>query len=411
MIGRRGLNDEQIPMMREFYNTDGHRHALIAQAAASLPRVTLDWEFLKTVAFDPDGLVRLNHLGRTFFKEVSLVRPLMGEAVTRFAEDPDAWSTSRLGGAGRSHPFLDKMKQKMAAWWNPEALHVCFHTSGYDSRLISGILMQLRDEMGGGWLGHVKFVCFEPEGELFKKIMELEGWKPQQFGVYREGWGMDYRSELVEFDQVWRWVNSYCMPWFVLGPALLDALGGRLPDDRPVQVLSGMFGNELTTINTQLALVPRSGWGPTLRYPNAMIDRLLDGWYWRRDVTAHWSAVACEGLLMPLINIEVAPFVDRATRLSGIHAISDELASLERYPDGPLNIPPNWFGPDGRLSVDTRVKAAKSFSDSEYAKNLKLDESMAPPLGNSPWWRDYVLASTCERLVESGVEVIWNDAA
>ena len=389
-------------MMRHYCSQDGFRDPIMGAVAIHLGKVTLDHDFLRSVAFDADGLVQANNIGATPFKEIRVAEPQMDECTKAFASDREAWSRARCGVPPGSHPFLSTMKEKLKASWDSEAYHVCFHTSGYDSRLISGILMQLREELGEGWLGSMLFLCFEPEGALFKKVMEWEGWKPFQYRIYQEGMGIDYRAQLVDFEHVWKWVNSYCMPWFVLGPAM-DSIA--FLSDAPVNVLSGMFGNELTTINTQLALVPAQRWLPTVRYPNHLVDRLMDGWYWRRDVTAHWSAVMYEGLSMPLTDVSVAPHVDRTTRLSAIQEISPELLALQRYPDEPLNIPPNWFGPDGRLSIETREKAARDFSNSYYATALGKESQLAPVLGNNVWWREYVLASLCDDLVKHDVKV------
>jgi len=56
------------------------------------------------------------------------------------------------------------------------------HSSGYDSRILSSCLMELRE--AGYDLGDIHFRCHGPEGPTFKQIMELQGWEPDEFSVF-----------------------------------------------------------------------------------------------------------------------------------------------------------------------------------------------------------------------------------
>lgn len=75
------------------------------------------------------------------------------------------------------------LKKYFTRHWNPKERHLIFHSSGYDSRIISLTLAELRDE--GFNLGELHFRCHQPEGEVFKQIMQREGWEKHQYSVFK----------------------------------------------------------------------------------------------------------------------------------------------------------------------------------------------------------------------------------
>ena len=71
--------------------------------------------------------------------------------------------------------------------WDPNIFHLVFCSAGLDSRNLSWRLAELRDRMGKDWIGDIHFRCHEPEGADFKKAMARQGWKPEQYSVWKEG--------------------------------------------------------------------------------------------------------------------------------------------------------------------------------------------------------------------------------
>jgi hypothetical protein len=55
------------------------------------------------------------------------------------------------------------------------------HSSGMDSRFISGTMAELRDQKS---FKNVHFRCHAPENSVFKKIMEKSGWDKSQYSTY-----------------------------------------------------------------------------------------------------------------------------------------------------------------------------------------------------------------------------------
>ncbi len=75
-----------------------------------------------------------------------------------------------------------RLKDHIRAHWDATRPTLVSHSSGYDSRILSSCLAELRDE--GFDLGELHFRCREPEGAAFVEIMEREGWAPDQYSVF-----------------------------------------------------------------------------------------------------------------------------------------------------------------------------------------------------------------------------------
>ena len=67
--------------------------------------------------------------------------------------------------------------------------YIVFHSAGYDSRIISLVMMELRDEDHD--MSRVHFRCYQPEGPMFLEIMKRQGWPRGQYSVF-EGSEEDY---------------------------------------------------------------------------------------------------------------------------------------------------------------------------------------------------------------------------
>ena len=60
--------------------------------------------------------------------------------------------------------------------------YIVFHSAGFDSRITSLVMMELRDE--GHDMSRVHFRCYQPEGPIFMEIMQRQGWDRGQYSVY-----------------------------------------------------------------------------------------------------------------------------------------------------------------------------------------------------------------------------------
>jgi len=76
---------------------------------------------------------------------------------------------------------VKQIEEDILRWWNPNRLHVMFHSAGNDSRMVSAMINKIRETEGNDWLGEIKFVCAKPEQKEFVSIMKHLNYKPEQY--------------------------------------------------------------------------------------------------------------------------------------------------------------------------------------------------------------------------------------
>lgn len=373
--------ENQLPMIGS-YESSGIRHDLLAETP--LGEVSINHDFIEHVQYYPgNDLYQTSHAGQTPFNEIKIADPSWTQTTLSYAENKD-W---QLGEVDLGMHFGVII---------PET-DIFFHSSGWDVRLIDHALDQ--------WEGKKQpvFVCWEPESEYFKLIMEYMGVK--NYLVYKEGEKIDYRKELVAFDDAWRYVNGFYKPWCVAGPCIDWLVGQGLVAKEPT-VLMGLFANEFGGMAEWLRkrglkqrvyklLVSK-------RYPNPLIDRMVQKFYFARDYTAIYSA---RDLFLPYADIVAASNIP-ADREKYLWEKNEDLAKFEQMPQSWLNQYPYWHGADQRISDITRAGCLSRFNSSWYAgKEGKVD--YVPRDLSEEWWREYVLASICEQMIKRGVEIKW----
>ncbi len=127
-------------------------------------------------------------------------------------------------------------------FWRPDVKHAVLFSSGYDSRLVGGVLKKLADKKGMDWLGDVKFCCFQPEIDYAKTIFDYLGfpenmWHPIDPGAP----STDYYADCLDFATVGAQLSE--SERFSGGPLLAQLrLGDYLDGD--VQGLSAVFSDE-----------------------------------------------------------------------------------------------------------------------------------------------------------------------
>lgn len=120
----------------------------------------------------------------TIFPEIEIVRDMCDKLPDKhkslFSAKPDEDIDF--------YSLIQQMKQSLKDYfvksWDSKAKKVCLHSAGYDSRIISGILTELRQEMGDQWIGELHFRCHQPEEKEFIEIMQLQGWRDDQYSVW-----------------------------------------------------------------------------------------------------------------------------------------------------------------------------------------------------------------------------------
>jgi len=137
---------------------------------------------INTAFFHPD--YKKANWWETIFPDIEIVRDMRDKLPERhqslYGMKPD-WT---IPFDSLIHQIKQSLKDYFIRNWDSEDKHLCCHSAGYDSRIISGILTELRQERGDAWIGDIHFRCHQPEGQDFVKIMKMQGWREDQYSVW-----------------------------------------------------------------------------------------------------------------------------------------------------------------------------------------------------------------------------------
>ena len=194
--------------------------------------------------------------------------------------------------------LFDAVRQSIAASWRPEAFHVIFHSSGYDSRIISAAIKQLMLKNGKDWLGQgVLFLSNRWEATPFYAIMQAQGWDVEQHIAFTEGPDAEHfalglcdlwaSAPLPIPGNLWR----YLIQW-AQGKSMLPATN--------LQTYTGLWANE--------------AWNAFLSVPNPW-KGFVETWYGYNCMAA--LPVLTEWVEYPLIDTNVLELLSRITPCSG----------------------------------------------------------------------------------------------
>jgi len=96
----------------------------------------------------------------------------------------------------------EAIKSYLVKTWNTKKKKLFLHSAGYDSRIISGCLMELREERGEDWIGEIHFRCHQPEGAMFIEIMKRQGWREDQYSLWEDFKGKEDHYNLGRIEPV-----------------------------------------------------------------------------------------------------------------------------------------------------------------------------------------------------------------
>lgn len=332
-------------------------------------------------------------INQTAFKEINIVphnktwtKPLKELLVTKIEKrEVDNKTFARV--------MFDAMKSAIAEKWDSDKLHIVQHSSGWDSRLISLALVHLKCERGAKWLGDVVFVELGSETEQFRKIMSAEGWLPDQCYVYNEhSHPREHYAECFDFATAWRKLNGYCSYPLNLNwePFVWLNREGIIGEPDQVQILTGYGANEIGNWVRQ-----RGGFRPYLKfiYYHTLSHYCLWGgeenWihpYLHLDYIKTWLKHSpgqpgnYRQLVVKQINPKlgkIRPLPKRVKMNRGYRRLSDRLVKQCQQ-----DYRSSWFG-------------------QTVAPNVKFTNK----LNYHPCWGYWSLASFCEHLRATGIEV------
>jgi len=367
---------------RLYENTaTGKRSEILAEVLVGLKAVTLARDFICPVP-------KTNGFWKTDpFLEARTVNPETLERLRGVDPRP-----------GNLDDLIDAVCAAIAAIWDINKVHVVFHSSGHDSRILSSCIRKLYHD--GRISGDVLFLTNRWEAKAFTKIMRLQGWKPGQYAVYAEGPASEHFGRALDFERYWYTNNA---PIAQLGNALSNMAefaqsAGLLPADEHLQFFNG-HGPEIGvdregawTLHGSAEMTAQAIWANTSHY-----------YYWSQWVNCpantHTNFVLAE---QGVINAALGCDIHGSRRQAIADRLCPEIRAVPRMGISDNNHP---------VSDRIRRKAEQDYLGSYYAKLTKTTWTAPTQSASDARWAVWGLASLVEHLHQQGVEIRKHDQA
>lgn len=371
---------QQLERQRLFVNTQTGERSLrfldLCQDMMRLNRkVDKNWTLFREIGIVP------------FSETVSIEDRALYDLQAATVEERPEWFYDR---------FLVALERVIEQEWSPDKCHLVLHSSGYDSRLISGTIRNIYKRRGDDWLGKVLFTCYGPECDTFLDIMEYEGWTDTQVMALPHVEEMlatcltQSHGAHASNGPVQAPLNTlYTIP-FVLHDA------GLIPND--VQMWMGWGtdyamkgagdakGNRLAAMQKDSYQQPTSiacGWVDDMAYPFQAHDVLKvciestirNAFYLRREILAYLD--------------------------NGLAAFS----RMEMPGGDPVNawLRPGWVLPLVPLSAYERT--LKEYGLSWYGRKVVSNPQPTRDTSYHQWWQHWSAAAICQHLRETGTVI------
>ena len=283
--------------------------------------------------------------------------------------------------------LFDLIVQSIEDAWVPDAFHLVFHSSGWDSRIISAAIKKLVKKNGTDWLGSgLFFLCNRWEEKNFTKIMRAMEWTPDQYAVYADGEADEHFA--VPVYDVWR-----CAPiprpgnffWYLSEWAENK---GLIPSEN-VQAFTGLWANEawFCFFPTDNAAWPRR-------------VRKKYGWHMiaSQPIKAQWVE-------HPLVSLPVLDVLSRAQPVCRTGNILREEVSTLACPEASGIGRQKVSDGSHTISERLRLELDAHYKTTEFGK--RVEWQVPEHSGNSTDWGKWSMALLVQKLISEGVQCEW----
>jgi len=286
--------------------------------------------------------------------------------------------------------------------WDPYKFHIIPHSSGYDSRLISTILKRLKKKNGSDWFGDYVFIESNGESELFKQMMQMEGWR-KHIVMYEGKDPSEAHLHSFDFKNAWKAgligfpVNS----WY----SQVEWLQKMDIAPENVQCYTGYGANETTTVIHRADLYANANYQPEYK-PNNL--GLYFAWHYLHQL----SAFTLNGdWIHPFYNLDYLGAFAKYSKghIEHLHPglsvskvileiIEPELAKIHKMVTKEVK-------KKGFFNVSDKIinQAIKDYKSSWYGKRNPIQPTNE--IKYCEWWWSWRVASLCEHLLENGHDI------
>jgi len=289
---------------------------------------------------------------------------------------------SFINSSNRTAPLklnkvLDTMYEYIYNTWDISKFNVMFHSSGYDSRILSHMIKRVYDERGG----NILFVCFPNEENLMADIMRYEGWDDSQFTFYTDYLSED--TEAFDFKYLFEQFNS----------------PSAFPFSRPYSCIKYLKKTEVIP-KENLCLWGGAFFNETFK-AKGTLPTFIKTYYYHRYSKSGFEDTPQH----PIVNFDTLKVIYEArpssspdsTRLALVKLLDKNLASLARG---------SWLTPKTILNPKIYNKLVNDYKNSFYYKNIDQEFDPAPCVAdNKEWWYKCSLASYIDYYIENDVEI------
>lgn len=286
--------------------------------------------------------------------------------------------------------LFDAICDSIEQSWRQDKFHIVFHSSGWDSRIISAAIKRLVQKNGQDWLGlGLLFLANRWEAKEAKKIIiNRQGWDEKYFLAYNEGKADEHFATQLDFDTFWLTNNPpVSIPgnlWWYL-PQYAQELGLISKEDL-LQGYCGLFANETWRWFRQGGL---SKW----------LEKHIN-WYYYTTIAMHPQLIP--QMEYPLTDINVLKLVKDYKGYDG-DGLREEVANFA-CPEA-RDIPHLSLDDRGhKISRRLQNYCTREYRQSWYGKSH--GDWQCPSTSEfSAGWCQYGLASLYEELIRHGVNV------
>jgi len=279
--------------------------------------------------------------------------------------------------------FVKTITDSIEATWRPEKFHIIYHSGGWDSRILSAIISEIRDRRGDNFIGKILFVCWGEECRLLDEIMQIEGWNKSQYVVLPRD--DDFFAYHLNFVDAYYRLNGSCS--YPMNPKcyFIDKLQSHTRGFDIDYYSAGYFnevfkyiqGKGINAINVFLS---RYYYSWSTKVMSIFPDR-NKGVILNQDTLEHviQSKIALPGGIREKILIKINPKLHNIPRLSNQRRMS---------------IPEKFI-----------KRMTRDYFSSFYGSKIKPNAIVETKLRHSVWWSEWSSASLIQNLVNDGIKI------
>lgn len=337
-------------------NTTGYKDLDFAAVIRQEPKLTLDTN------------------SRTGLKEISIlpITATIPEKWQKLVVLPP-WEPGQFPPDEIARILIHAAKEYLLANWDANAPHLVLVSGGQDSRILSYVLRDIREEHGADRLGNVHFrTCKElhDDGQVFLDLMRRQEWKETQFSIFNAD--QECNADYYDYGNFDFNPNAYA-------PIQMNCFFGdgwlEKEDAKKVTVVGGNYCGELLNYPLSRAGFFKDHWKGFIEYINSCITNQCRIFYHFGDVLLPFMGYEYLALGLRIPNEYYKYAVRGKQRTDYIRALM-----LQEFEDIAPFVVGHQF--DFALKEKRREHMRKRWLDSKFYKDFRPDSRVATA---EPW--------------------------